>query len=195
MPCSSGVPLWHWIWWRKGSVSWLQSWLALESRFQCGPQGVQIYLYPLESTLESRLSDWPAMESRPRFLLPPNPMPKWNSGGARHQQNTSQYLPLVLKGVFFVVQDTVFFLSSWSPPYFVVLDTVFLCPPGHGLPLSTRTWSFSFVLIMICPCKLEHSLLFLSGIFYSFVAQDTVFLCCRGWGLSFLSWTQPLFVI
>ena len=55
MPCSSGVPLWHWVWWKKGYGSGLQSWPALESRFQSGLQSVQIYLYTLESTLESRI--------------------------------------------------------------------------------------------------------------------------------------------
>ena len=62
-------------------------------------QGVQIYLYTLESTLESRLSGWPALEPRPRSLLPPNPMPKWNTGGARHQLNPFQCMLLVSKRV------------------------------------------------------------------------------------------------
>ena len=50
---------------------------ALESKLQCGlqGQGVQIYLYTLVSTIEPRLSDWPALEPRPRFILSPNPMP------------------------------------------------------------------------------------------------------------------------
>ena len=35
MPCSIGVPLWHWVWWKKGSGSWLQKWPALKSRCRC----------------------------------------------------------------------------------------------------------------------------------------------------------------
>ena len=50
----------------------------------------EIYLDTLESTLEYRLLGWPAVQLRPRSLLPPNPMPKCQRG-ARHRLNHSQY--------------------------------------------------------------------------------------------------------
>ena len=55
-------------------------------------------MYILESTLESTISGWPALEPRPRSPLPPNPMPKWNSGGPRYRLIPSQHTLLVLKG-------------------------------------------------------------------------------------------------
>ena len=54
-------------------------------------------MHTLVSTLESRLLDWLALQPRPRYLLSPNPMPKWNAGGARHRMIPSQYMLLVLK--------------------------------------------------------------------------------------------------
>ena len=32
-PCSFGVPLWHWVWWKRKSGSCLWSWPVLESGF------------------------------------------------------------------------------------------------------------------------------------------------------------------
>ena len=99
MPCSFGIPLWHFVWWKKVSRCGLQSWPGLASTFLCGLEGVQIYWYTLESTVESRLWSWPALEPTPRCLLPPNSMSKWNFEGASHWLVSSQHMVLVMKGV------------------------------------------------------------------------------------------------
>ena len=72
------VPDWH----RVGNLDYRHPFNKLKS---------------IEQDLKSKLLDWPALEPRPRSLLPPNPMQKWNSGRARHQLNTSQYKLLILK--------------------------------------------------------------------------------------------------
>ena len=66
----------------KRICDWAPELASLDSRVDS--KVYTIYLYSLESNLESRLSDWLALEPRPRPLLPPNPMPKWNSGAAMY---------------------------------------------------------------------------------------------------------------
>ena len=41
LPCSFGVSLWHWVWWKKWSWTELQKRPTLETQFKCELEGVE----------------------------------------------------------------------------------------------------------------------------------------------------------